>query len=93
MYFSSEGSRCSMMYSRASSRCEQKTVKRSLMVVDPSKRERGVFTAEFVIPTECACAVAKIGDVYTMRPIGSDDDDESVEDRNDEIGEFDISFL
>ncbi len=38
------------------------------MVVDPGKPERGVFTARFVIPTECACAVARFEDGYTMRP-------------------------
>ncbi len=32
------------------------------MVVDPSKPEKGVFTASFDIPTECACSV--------QRPLG-----------------------
>lgn len=34
----------------------------SLMVVDPYKPEKGVFAAEFDIPTECSCSVAKPDD-------------------------------
>ena len=34
----------------------------SLMVVDPFKPERGVFSAQFDIPTECSCSVTKPDD-------------------------------
>ena len=79
------------MYSRAESKCEQKTVERRLMVVDPSRPERGVFTASFVIPTECACAVAKFEDAYTMQPSTTfgpsrERDDESDDDIGEEGG-------
>ena len=58
-----------MMYSRAESICEQKYQKKRLMVVDPSKPEKGVFAALFKIPTECACSLTRGMNVFAPKPL------------------------
>lgn len=69
----SEGEDCAMMYSRTHSMCEQKKVRRKMMVVDPRHPEKGVFSEAFDIPTECACAVQRMMTFTTAKPKESSD--------------------